>query len=143
MRDILFRGKDYTDNWIFGNLIIDEDGDCHIIENNNVIKDGHHLYFDTDRPLWVDNKTIGQYTGMTDKNGVKIFEGDIVREEIPDDYPRTFLVGFDFGCFYACKNEYYCFPLNMCGYDDANSANLVKVIGNIYDNPELLGVSNG
>lgn len=78
--------------------------------------------------LEVDKKTVGQYTGLTDKSGKKIFEGDIV--EINN---RRYTVSFEKGCWVILgKVEFWDFL--------QTNVKSCKVIGNIYDNPELLEV---
>lgn len=128
MREILFRGKDYTGEWVYGNLIVDEDGDAYIIPSKNVIKDGHHLYFDTDRPLWVDKETVCEFTGMADKFGTKIFERDIVEMPCYGRGVKKSEVYFARGKFAVDGSNY--------SYKDINTRRM-KDIGNIYDNPEL------
>lgn len=121
MREILFRGKRTDDyEWIEGSLCttIPSDEDFYTIS-----------YFDFEG-YYIEEKvipeTVGQYTGLTDKNGKKIFEGDIVK--------GTFL-GF------PVSIKDYVFSISwqedITGYR-ANYFENVEVISNIHDNPELL-----
>lgn len=121
MREILFRGKRTNDyEWIEGSLCttIPSDEDFYTIS-----------YFDFEG-YYIEEKvipeTVGQYTGLTDKNGKKIFEGDIVK--------GTFL-GF------PVSIKDYVFSISwqedITGYG-ANYFENVEVISNIHDNPELL-----
>lgn len=76
----------------------------------------------------IDPETVGQYTGLKDKNGTKIFEGDIVLLK-GDEEP--YQVAFDESCFQVYGNS-ICYVMdNFYDHD-------IEVIGNIYDNPELL-----
>lgn len=84
----------------------------------------------------VDPKTVCQYTGLTDKNGRKIFEGDIVQE-----YPFRAVVKF--GEFENCEIKNIGFNLNWIKkiyyrQDLAYWADKIEVVGNIYDNPALV-----
>lgn len=75
-------------------------------------------------------ETVGQYTGLTDKNGKKIFEGDIVNLHLPYKTKACVIEWEDYGFIIRDINDaYYTYPL--VGFD-------IEVIGNIYDNPELL-----
>lgn len=155
MREILFRGK-RTDNyeWIEGSLCttIPSDEDFYTIS-----------YFDFEG-YYIEEKvipeTVGQYTGLTDKNGKKIFEGDIIRYsdsgeyemyleslECPEEYD-----GINFEnmwtineVVYGIAINYPAFDLNRHDWEVNGLSNLsesgcyfYEVIGNIHDNPELL-----
>jgi uncharacterized phage protein (TIGR01671 family) len=128
MREILFRGK-RVDNgeWVEGCYIencISHASGCAIIED----------YFEK---YDVKPDAVGQYTGLTDKNGKRIFEGDIVKAADTDDPD---LVGE--------------IVLNMCSWlvsgsnwsDSlfrANEVHALEVIGNVHDNPELIAEVEG
>lgn len=128
MREILFRGAqkvDYTKSliWYEGSLIIETDGYTgekeYYIQNEN----GSYL---------VIPKTIGQYTGLTDKNGKKIFEGDILKGKF-----GTGMVNYNNGCF-CVKGYPYKSYFNNPAIDVVMNEDCIEIIGNIHDNPELL-----
>ena len=134
MREILFRGK-RVDNgeWIQGDIVqFPVHGVVRIVEQEPSYKDAE-----------VDSDTVGQYTGLTDKNGRKIFEGDIIHLE----YSQVFFGGEYFG-EYTAEVSYKegCFVTDgtnngdeietpLSGFDNDE----LEIIGNIHDNPELLG----
>lgn len=93
----------------------------------------------------LDDGILLQYTGLKDKNGKKIFEGDILKH-IPTFEANYFVKNLT-GGFYLCPNnkdygEY--FASLFAGYDNKNQCNSIEIIGNIYENPELItGGKNG
>ena len=126
-REILFRGKRLDNGeFIEGSLTVDCHGNCCIYHPLNVPIGGGFQYFD------VDTKTVGQFTGMIDKNGKKIFEGDILNEPVGGK-DSLYQVFYDEDMFsFIVKNshgEYYL---------DEIVQSICKVIGNIHDNKELL-----
>ncbi|HAX83227.1 MAG TPA: hypothetical protein DCY15_01625 [Ruminococcaceae bacterium] len=128
MREILFRGKSIiTNEWVYGGIIAPYGEEKYYIINNT--SDLSELDADPVNP-----ETVGQYTGITDRNGTKIFEGDIIQvDEIEDP---TFLVAWnnDDAGFELVDDGFY---LPLFG---TISGQNIKVIGNIHDNPELLEV---
>ena len=145
MREDLYRGKRIDNGeWIYWNRfgrLTDINGEPIRVEINTSALRPYAFYVN-ELPL-IDEETVGEYTGLTDKNGKKIFEGDIVKtwrntigkiefgqywdEEIEEDF---------YGYAWIGKDEYgesITLSLNKCW-------NGHEVIGNIHDNPELLEV---
>ena len=135
MREILFRGKDLsgalTRSWIFGSLDTTENEYTIMIYADR---------FGNKCRIFVDTKTVGQYTGLTDKNGKKIFEGDIVayctstnRATNKELHEVVFETRGESGYFGIKISN-----IETWGFCQEVPAKLMEVIGNIYDNPELL-----
>lgn len=132
-REILFRGKDkVTKKWVYGDYTHNEGLNTHYISRN---------VNNTSRKAWeVDPNTIGQYTGLKDKDGNKIFEGDIVHlkgdgfdgKEVGIDYHRV--VTFHDGTFCLSVGGGLHVPINDYGH----GLEEWDVVGNITDNLELL-----
>lgn len=101
--------------------------------------------------LWVKHKNgstcvnqpsveLMQYTGLKDKNGKEIYEGDIVKTEDDDSFTKGIVFFDDDG--FKCTSAYYNNIKDYSIYDHLNKEfindNLIVVIGNIYENPDLL-----
>ena len=133
-REIKFRGKD-RENWYYGDLVQE------IRHNDNKLFDGTMTYIRNCEykngdyigdSFPVSSETIGQYTGLHDKNGKEIYEGDIVKIKYRDE---------DIGKVIYEHNGFSIDVTNMNkNYGRVSFVNnFMEVIGNIYDNPELLG----
>ena len=130
-REIKFRGKDFLkEEWVYGDLVK--------TKNFVAIKKTNGDYF---HPTQVSPNTVGQYTGLKDKNGKQIFEGDILgyigkrKDNMNKVYRRK--VVFHEGMFALLSKELPAYSaLNYHCMEDGRSA--WSVIGNIHDNPELI-----
>lgn len=130
MREILFRGmRKAGDIWLHGDLRQWSETRKGICDSS--LMGTSEVYLET----------VGQFTGLTDKDGKQIFEGDIVEPVLIDGTHKGFswgrqVVVFDRGAFCLKSRRGEITP--MCNY----AANVrFKVWGNIHDNPELLEVS--
>ena len=141
-REIIFRGKDFLkEEWVYGDLVK--------TKNFVAIKRTNGDYF---HPTQVSPNTVGQYTGLKDKDGREIYEGDILKT------PRGFIGQVVFGraeeeCRHKvfgrmvidCYTTYGWIFVRGDGYRCAIDDELLEgeIIGNIHDNPELMkGGSN-
>lgn len=142
MREILFRGQTrrygekvdmngdkLSSNWVYGGIFPqNNDGDFAIIYQQDPTIEKFMVYADT----------VGQYTGVKDNNGVKIFEGDIIQVKFefppcdPDIWYENYEVYFDDESheWRVKRGSYTC---SLWEYDQD-----CVVIGNVYDSPELL-----
>lgn len=126
MREILFRGKRVDNNeWVYG-FLSKSRGNNHFLslcidhEENGVMLSSI-----------VEPETIGQYTGLSDKNGTRIFEGDIVRYR-GEEHVVVFETRGETG-YFGIKIDH----IETWGFCLSVPAKLMEVIGNIHDNPEL------
>lgn len=128
-REILFRGKEVSSQkWVYGFYVHVPCGrfgkDEHIIQT--ISKNGRMAtLYD------VNSSTVGQFTGVTDKNGNKIFEGDIV--DILCENEETGLIEWDKDTARFIVSA-YSFEADFDNYYGTD----LEVIGNIHDNPELI-----
>ena len=144
MREILFRGKlTHKDEWVDGDLVQD------MLENQVIASISGYS---------VEAETVGQYTGLTDKNGKSIFEGDIVKAfgmigEIVQEcgaFGIQIMPCIDYDLL-ECEIPYgnnanFCFNDNFISLwelwwnyqQDDEPLEVVEVVGNIHDSPELL-----
>ena len=136
-RQILFRGK-RTDNgeWVYGYLI-----------GNNVIVgevvDFDDDYFNTEFWYKVDPETVGQFTGLTDKNGTKIFDGGIISVNGVVNFAVKYIEERLSFCLantdelklnLKCMSPWY--PVSASWWNEFGRE--IEAIGNAYDNPELI-----
>lgn len=125
MREILFRGKTINENWFYG-LLVNKHGKWYIN------KPGSPVSYE------IQPETICQYTGLTDKNGKKIWENDILEghldDKFPEDVTREKVIWHESGWKTeepGCDDKEY--------LDEFDAENF-EVVGNVFDNPELLEV---
>lgn len=131
MRTIKFRGKSILDDsdrkWLYGDLSTDrlKEGKCTIWDENNPFSG-----------YYVDPETVGQFTGLLDKNGGEIYEGDVLQytDEKGKNYCREVV----------CNDGAFCQKIYMETLKTAytplrnHDLKLWQIVGNIHDNPELL-----
>lgn len=134
MGEIFFRGKRIdNEEWVYSSFIMQD-------KEHKVLSAEVEL-FDGEKWRAVIPETVGQFTGLTDKNGKKIFEGDIVRYR-PECWCGLMQSVVEY-C--ADKWNYPAFDLKDHDYEAnglqcAHEEGCCEVIGNIHDNPELLEV---
>lgn len=144
MREILFRGK-RVDNgeWVEGIYYkqTKDYGDPSV--QHYIIVSTEVLYFDQALEYYeVIPETVGQYTGLKDKDGRKIFEGDVA--QYVGIFKKDFYeITFNNGSF--CTRDIICQEDYGTSFDDSEfgmDGDMLEVIGNIHDNPELLEVGD-
>lgn len=141
MREILFRGKRSNGEWVYGwyyQLRHDKDAIAHyIVENPLPVLQGV-------KEFEVIPTTIGQFTGLCDKKGKKIFENDIVTDgtciaQIVWNDTHSWGCKIIKGCTLSIGLT---FPLWQWDQCEKNAFREFEIIGNIYDNPEFVGAES-
>ena len=132
MKTIKFRGYNLKNNkWIYGYYFVNRG-------QHFVVEDGIANPQNTWEDYLVEADTIGQFTGLLDKNGVEIYEGDIIGCHNPS-IKHLIFYNEKQGRFMAALNgDIENYFVGVCGLDDSRWNVSKKVIGNTYDNPELI-----
>jgi len=138
MREILFRGQNIDYNWVFGGYVFISGTTM----AGHLCKGGKYIIDEYGKPHEVNSATIGEYTGMKDSKGVKIFEGDIL--SVNGKYPKIVEYAEDRMSFCLINIE----ELKHADWKDIKQVpgvvrwndfkREILVIGNIHDNPEML-----
>lgn len=152
MREIKFRGRNYCGLWMYGYLMPTPKPIIHLDDKFSICVSTSGL-ISVDRVNYeVETHTIGQFTGLHDKNGKEIYEGDIVRKKEIGGYKledigvvRYYEEDCRFGIDTTTTDKFtkrLLFTDGECSFDDGKYTityyNEYEVLGNIFDNPELL-----
>ena len=134
MREIKFRGfNNFNNGWIYGSLV-------EIYEDCHILKEGKTFF---DRHTKVDKESIGQYTGLKDKDGKEIYEGDILlqsRSYIPENNIKHRVEFSEEFCGFVAvpmEGEVYR-DSALCLSEVLIYREGFRIIGNIFENKELL-----
>lgn len=144
-REILFRGKTKDGEWVFGHYLTEVGRGIDGCKDDTI-----HFIKDKFGTQIVDSETIGQFTGLTDSEGERIFEDDIIKI-VEDGDKKTDNRPYDFNygdvALILFDSRYCQFGAYNNSIDEIESIgnlvrtswfNFIEVIGNIHDNPELL-----
>lgn len=125
-REIKFRGRNDRHGWLTGHYFVNRG--VHFIAEDGI---ANPLY--TWEDYSVDPETVGQYTGLKDRNGKEIYDGDIIKDESGFPFSENCIVEWD--SFY-CQYQYT--TIGMDSYLKPYDCAKPVILGNIWDTPELL-----
>lgn len=129
MKEILFRGKDFSGKWHYGfywasldPFSVDTKWRGHFIHNGANIA----------RPDEIDPNTLGQYTGLRDRDGANIFEGDILSDGVYDNIVVRW--SDRFASFELFRTGW----LHTHYFGESGDPEAFVIVGNIFDNPDII-----
>lgn len=124
MREILFKAQRADGNgWVEGTYHYSSDGRFHyIMRREKFINIDHYEYLHEEEVFEVIPETLCQFTGLTDKNGKKIFEWDKMSDNVFVEFEKCF------------EPEGSTYPIYMNGFSFCNDPSKLEIIGNIHDN---------
>ena len=129
-REIKFRGRNDRHGWLTGHYFVNRG--VHFIAEDEIANP-----LNTWEDYSVDPETVGQYTGLKDRNGKEIYEGDIVSAWSAGSYCPIGIIKWGKGpCSFFIGNSTNSLIWRLSG--DKNGCETLEIIGNIHDNPELL-----
>ena len=139
-REILFRGKDVnTDEWVYGSCLfgVNYFGENEVYIYPKTVTIDSRGCTENYAGLLVDSETVGQWTGLVDKNGNGVFEGDILSiegsKEKYDVCMEVVFKDFQWKCIVRNRKSFMSYFHRL-----ENNPDKYEIIGNIWDNPELL-----
>ncbi len=138
MRDFLRRGKSIdNEKWVYGNIVFTRSGRAFLLEGSFFSGESHEGDFKHGEIYGTEviPETVGRHTGVKDKNGKRIFEGDILKSRY-DEYPDNVaieVVKWIFNGWHTQQGN--CTPDTI---DDVEIMPYSEVVGNVHDNPELM-----
>lgn len=135
MREIVFRAKSIEGEWVYGGGVVYTEGSGYILVGNDFDRISSGIYELHRAAHIVNPDTVGEWTGLVDKYGTNVFEGDIIGRRGDEKHKSVVRYG-EFNC--SCCDGVYGWYLDGGDIRDFYSGTSLEVIGNIHDNPELI-----